>query len=233
MRNNKDFIKQLIAEDRLGEAIDVLQQQMSEYLSTNSEDDFVMKLTDTLVINKGKLNGLIHDKNIGILNNEEVRIIKAEVQSAVLYIISRLPKKVFEPHLDFKNMSAKIDVDFQEKEIFENNTNYNDTNINSQDCELVIDYKGDWFAFNWKFQIYLDDIHIGEGNNKGMRISFPTKIGRHKLKLDLLRIRSQTFDIEILEPCKYHIKLIYSRIWGNFKIEKSVYSITRENTNNY
>ena len=52
------------------------------------------QLSDVLIINSGKLNGLEHDKLIGVLDREEQRITTAEVQRAVLVIIvqKKLPE---------------------------------------------------------------------------------------------------------------------------------------------
>jgi len=93
---NKDTLKQFISDNRLNETVKNLVFQLNEFLDKNKNDiDYepIRKLSDALIINSGKLNGLEHDKIIGILDRETQRITTAEVQNAVLYIIDQLPKQ--------------------------------------------------------------------------------------------------------------------------------------------
>lgn len=47
------------------------------------------------MINSGKLNGLIHDENLGILSAEDKKITRVEVNKAILYVVEQLPDKIF------------------------------------------------------------------------------------------------------------------------------------------
>ena len=53
--------------------------------------EHIRKLSDLLIINSGKINGLEHDKMLGILDRETQKITTAEVQHAVLFVIEQLP----------------------------------------------------------------------------------------------------------------------------------------------
>ena len=96
MQYSKDGIKQLIGQNRLDEAVDELLDLTNNYLSAKRNDKFVGKISDALLINSGKLKGLIHDENLGILSSEEKNITKAEVNKAILYVIDQLPDTVFQ-----------------------------------------------------------------------------------------------------------------------------------------
>jgi uncharacterized protein (TIGR02145 family) len=96
MQTTKNNLKLFIAQNRIEEAIDILLKQTNFYLSENKDDKMVAKISEALLINSGKLNGLIHDQNLGILSFEEAKITKAEVQKAILYVIDQLPDTVFE-----------------------------------------------------------------------------------------------------------------------------------------
>lgn len=96
MQYNKDHIKQLIGQNRLDEAVDALLELTNKYLSANRNDKFVAKISDALLINSGKLNGLIHDENLGILSPEEKKITRSEVNRAILYVTDQLPDTVFQ-----------------------------------------------------------------------------------------------------------------------------------------
>lgn len=98
MQYNKDEIKKLIGQSRLDEAVDILLELSNNYLSTNPKDKkFVARISDALLINSGKLNGLIHDANLGILSPEEKSITRAEVNKAILYVIEQLPDTIYQP----------------------------------------------------------------------------------------------------------------------------------------
>ena len=99
MQYTKNAIKQLIAQNRLEEAIDILMVQVSNYLTNNENDKFVSGLNDTLLINSGKLHGLKRDDNIGKISTEDKKVSRAEIQSAILYIIDELPDSTFQKNL--------------------------------------------------------------------------------------------------------------------------------------
>ena len=99
MQYTKNAIKQLIAQNRLEEAIDILMAQVSNYLTNNANDKFVSGLNDTLLINSGKLHGLKRDDNIGKISTEDKKVSRAEIQSAILYIIDELPDSTFQKNL--------------------------------------------------------------------------------------------------------------------------------------
>jgi len=93
---NKDTLKQFISDNRLNEVVKNLIFQINEFLDKNKDDiDYepIRKLSDALIINSGKLNGLEHDKIIGILDRETQRITTSEVQNSVLQIIDKLPNQ--------------------------------------------------------------------------------------------------------------------------------------------
>lgn len=98
---DKETLKQFISADRLNEAIKNLIFQINEFLDKNKNDfDYepIRRLDDALIINSGKLNGLEHDKIMGILDRETQRITTAEIQNAVLQIIDRLPNQFWNYH---------------------------------------------------------------------------------------------------------------------------------------
>jgi len=95
MQSTKNGLKDLIAQNRLEEAVEVLLKHTNLYLSENADDMPVSKISEALLINSGKLKGLIHDQNLGILSTEEAKITKAEVQKAILYVVDQLPEGVF------------------------------------------------------------------------------------------------------------------------------------------
>ena len=64
MKYAKDNIKQLIGQSRLDEVIDILIEVTNKYLSENNNDKLVAKISDALLINSGKLTGLMHDENL-------------------------------------------------------------------------------------------------------------------------------------------------------------------------
>jgi len=91
---NKDTLKQFISDNRLNEVVKNLIFQLNEFLDKNKNDiDYepIRKLSDALIINSGKLNGVEHDKIIGIIDYDTQKITTSEVQNAVLYIIDQLP----------------------------------------------------------------------------------------------------------------------------------------------
>lgn len=94
MRYTKESIRQLIEQNRLDEAIDILQQQIKFYLLQNKEDEFIQKFKDILVINSNKLNDLIYNKNIGSLTQENEKVTKAEILKATLYVINKISDNV-------------------------------------------------------------------------------------------------------------------------------------------
>ncbi len=114
MQLGKDHTKQMIAQDRLDEAIDFLLKQTNLYLSENKDDKFVGKLSDALLINSGKLNGLIHEQNLGIFDPQEAKITKAEVQKAILYVIDQLPENIFQS-LQVADKTEQIELPFVDK----------------------------------------------------------------------------------------------------------------------
>jgi hypothetical protein len=80
---------------------------LNEFLDKNKNDiDFepIRKLSDVLIINSRKLNGLDHDKLIGILDRETQKIAIVEVQNAVLYIIDQLPNQFW----NYRNISNEL-----------------------------------------------------------------------------------------------------------------------------
>lgn len=104
---NKDNLKQFISDNRLNETVKNLIFQLNEFLDKNKNDiDFepIRKLSDALIINSGKLNGLEHDKLIGILDRETQKIATAEVQNAVLYIIDQLTNQFW----NYRNISNEL-----------------------------------------------------------------------------------------------------------------------------
>lgn len=110
---NKENLKQFISDDRLNETVKNLIFQLNEFLDKNKNDiDYepIRKLSDALIINSGKLNGLEHDKIIGILDRETQRIITAEVQNAVLYIIDNLPERFWRFRSTDNNFSYKTQL---------------------------------------------------------------------------------------------------------------------------
>ncbi len=67
---NKETLKKYISENRLNETVKNMIFQLNEFLDKNGNHiDYepIRKLSDALIINSGKLNGLEHDKIIGIL----------------------------------------------------------------------------------------------------------------------------------------------------------------------
>jgi len=91
MPHSKNELKQLIAQNRLDEAVEILLKQINLYLEKNKNDKFVSKINDALLINSSKLNGLKRAESMGLLSAEEKKITQAEVTNAVLYIIDELP----------------------------------------------------------------------------------------------------------------------------------------------
>lgn len=73
----------------------MLMAKTATYLKKYPSDKFVNSLNDTLLVNSGKLHTLKRDENIGKLSSEERKISFAEIQSAVLYVVSELPDEVF------------------------------------------------------------------------------------------------------------------------------------------
>lgn len=107
---DKETLKKFISDNRLNETVKNLIFQLNEFLDKNQTHiDFepIRKLSDALIINSGKLNGLEHDKIIGILNREEQRITTAEVQSAVLTIIDKLPEQFWDTKYSGVELSYK------------------------------------------------------------------------------------------------------------------------------
>lgn len=93
---DKKTLKKFISDNRLNETVENLIFQLNEFLDNNENHiDYrpIRNLFDALVINSGKLNGLEHDKIIGILDGETQRKTTAQIQNAVLYIIDHLPSQ--------------------------------------------------------------------------------------------------------------------------------------------
>jgi len=92
---DKETLKKFISDNRLNEAVKNLIFQLNEFLDKNEDHiDYkpIRKLSNALIINSGKLNGLEHDKIIGILDRDDQRITTTEVQNSVLAIIDKLPE---------------------------------------------------------------------------------------------------------------------------------------------
>ena len=109
MQLNKQYIKQLIGQNRLEEAVEKLILLIDSYLSKNKNDKVISKLYDALLINSGKLNELLHNENLGILQTDDKKVTKAEIQKAVLYITDQMPEKVFNTKI--KNYTSNYQKD--------------------------------------------------------------------------------------------------------------------------
>jgi len=107
---NKDTLKKFISDNRLNEVVKNLIFQLNEFLDKNKDDiDYepIRKLSDALLINSGKLNGLEHDKIIGILDRENQRIMIAEIQQAIFYILDQLPSQFWKYNISKNELSYK------------------------------------------------------------------------------------------------------------------------------
>ncbi len=111
---NKEILKQFISDNRLNEVVKNLIFQLNEFLDKNKDDiDYepIRKLSDTLIINSGKLKGLEQDLVNGIIDRETKRITTAEVQNAVLYIIDQLPVQFWDKQTNVKSSKEKTKSD--------------------------------------------------------------------------------------------------------------------------
>jgi uncharacterized protein (TIGR02145 family) len=91
--SKKDF-KLLIASDQIEEAIDSLLNLINLYSEGNDGQD-IGDIYDVLVNNSAKYKGLLHDQNLGIIDSEEAKVTKAEVNKGIMYVINELPESVF------------------------------------------------------------------------------------------------------------------------------------------
>lgn len=99
--------------------------QVNEFLDKNPNDsDFepTKKLLDVLLMNSGRLNGLEHDKAIGILDRDTQRITTAEVQTATLYIIDELSNSVWDYQKTNVDVSFKTKLIEKVEDLHENHT---------------------------------------------------------------------------------------------------------------
>jgi len=93
---SKEILKRFLIENRLSEVLKSLIFQMNEFLNQHPDDiDYskIQKLSDVLIINLGKYNGLEHDIIIGIIDRETKQIFTVEIQKAILYVINKLPNQ--------------------------------------------------------------------------------------------------------------------------------------------
>jgi len=107
---DKETLKKFISDNRLNETVKNLIFQLNEFLDKNQthiDYEPIRKLSDALIINSGKLNGLEHDRIIGILDREEQRITLAEVQRAVLIIMDKLPEQFWNFKYSYIELSYK------------------------------------------------------------------------------------------------------------------------------
>lgn len=90
-------LKELIAENKIAQAIDALQKKMNTYLA-ESHSRNINDLYDMLIINKGKWNSIVHEENLGIADPAFSDIEKSKIKKAYLYIVEKLPDDFFTPH---------------------------------------------------------------------------------------------------------------------------------------
>lgn len=93
-RKSMNLLQQYVAENRLKDALDLLEINVPEYKSTE------------VIMLKGQLNGLISDENRGIVTNEYRDIRKARIKQAILSLASNL---IF-PEVDLEMKPEKEEI---------------------------------------------------------------------------------------------------------------------------
>ncbi len=98
MTHTKHDTKQLIAQGRVEEAIEILLK-----MTKKSKNTFIRELHDTLLVNSSRFHGAIRDENRGNISPEERKRTNDKVTNAILYVVKQLPDEVFAQKTGMKN----------------------------------------------------------------------------------------------------------------------------------
>jgi len=103
-------IEQLIAQNQLEQAVDLLFEIYTFCLKNNPEDD-VQTSYNNLIMISGKLQSVLQDQRTGVIRLEDANIAKAQIRNSLIAEINLLPPEIFAhaEGLEDKNRLPKND----------------------------------------------------------------------------------------------------------------------------
>jgi uncharacterized protein (TIGR02145 family) len=145
MNVSKKEFKLLIASDQVEEAIDQLFNLINLYVERHSDQD-IGDIYDILVNNSAKYKGLVHDQNLGIIDSDEAKITKAEVNKGIMYVINGLPESVFLFAKELEN--EDLDISTKGKDLIFESKPEETYQKTSQQEKMTVELQGSKEAIN-------------------------------------------------------------------------------------
>lgn len=93
--------------------------------------------------------------------------------------------------------------------------------------KLILKFKGQFFLFDVKTKIYIDDVfHSKQSTKRGFQVEIPLTKSNMKIKVSIGGIRNSTYNLSDLDPnSTYVVSLHYNTILGQYSNQLDITKI--------